>query len=63
VKAGDLVVLKSSGRLMKVLQIHLKTSEVCVIPAESLQPHIGVWVKAHDIEVPGLRSKNSHLSI
>lgn len=60
-KAGDLVTLKSSGRLMKVLQVHLKTSEVCVIPADSLKANTGLWVKLTDIEVPGLRSASSHL--
>ena len=60
-KAGDLVTLKSSGRLMKVLQVHQKTSEVCVIPADSAKANPGLWVKLSDIEIPGLRSASSHL--
>lgn len=44
-KVGDLVTLTSSGRLMKVVQVHAKTQEVCVVPAYSQLPHIGVWLK------------------
>jgi hypothetical protein len=61
-KVGDLVTLKSSGRLMKVLQIHAKTSEVCVVPADS-SGGVGIWVKVDALEVPGLRSTNSTLSL
>ena len=63
-KVGDLVRLKSSGRVMKVLQVHLKSSQVCVLPADSVKNNIGLWVKVSDIEVPGLRSSTaSSLSI
>jgi len=61
-KVGDLIILKSSGRLMKVLQIHAKTREVCVIPADSTGGP-GIWVKLEALEVPGLRSTNSTLSL
>lgn len=61
-KISELVRLKSSGRLMKVLQIHAKTSEVCVIPADSAGGP-GIWVKVDALEVPGLRSTNSTLNI
>jgi hypothetical protein len=63
VKVGDLVVLKSSGRVMKVTALWPKTSQVCVLPADSAKANIALWVKVADIEVPGLRSKNSSLSI
>jgi hypothetical protein len=63
VKAGDLVTMKSSGRLMKVLQVHVKTGQLCVLPADTGKSNIGLWVKLSDLEVPGLRSKNSSLSI
>jgi hypothetical protein len=62
-KVGDLVVLKSSGRVMKVTALWPKTSQVCVLPADSAKANIALWVKLSDIEVPGLRSKNSSLSI
>jgi hypothetical protein len=61
-KISELVRLKSSGRLMKVLQIHAKTHEVCVIPADSTGG-VGIWVKVDALEVPGLRSTNSTLNI
>jgi hypothetical protein len=61
-KVGDLVTLKSSGRVMKVIQTHLKTREVCVIPADSTGGP-GIWVKLDALEVPGLRSTNSTLSL
>lgn len=61
-KVGDLVTLKSSGRVMKVVQIHAKTSQVCVIPADSTGG-VGIWVKLDALEVPGLRSTNSTLSL
>jgi hypothetical protein len=63
VKAGDLVTMKSSGRVMKVLQVHLKSGQVCVLPAETGKSNIGLWIKLSEIEVPALRSKNSSLSI
>jgi hypothetical protein len=44
---------------MKVLQVHAKTSEVCVIPADSAKANPGLWVKLTDIEVPGLRAVNT----
>ncbi len=62
-KAGDLVTMKSSGRVMKVLQVHLKSGQVCVLPAETGKSNIGLWIKLSEIEVPALRSKNSSLSI
>jgi hypothetical protein len=61
-KVGDLVTLKSSGRVMKVVQTHAKTSQVCVIPADSTGG-VGIWVKDDAIEVPGLRSTSSTLSL
>jgi uncharacterized protein YodC (DUF2158 family) len=61
-KVGDLVTLKSSGRVMKVVQVHAKTQEVCVIPADSAGV-AGIWVKDDAIEDPGLRSTNSTLSL
>jgi hypothetical protein len=61
-KVGDLVTLKSSGRVMKVVQIHAKTSQVCVIPADSTGGP-GIWGKLDALEVPGLRSTNSTLSL
>jgi hypothetical protein len=61
-KVGDLIILKSSGRLMKVLQIHAKTREVCVIPADSTGG-VGIWVKLDALEVPGLRSTPSNLDL
>jgi hypothetical protein len=61
-KVGDLVTLTSSGRLMKVVQVHAKTQEVCVIPADSTGGP-GIWVKVSALEVPGLRSTNSTLNI
>jgi hypothetical protein len=61
-KVGDLVTLKSSGRLMKVVQVHAKTHEVCVIPADSTAG-VGIWVKLDALEVPGLRSTTSTLSL
>jgi hypothetical protein len=61
-KVGDLVTLTSSGRLMKVVQVHAKTREVCVVPADSTGG-VGIWVKDDAIEVPGLRSTNSTLNI
>jgi hypothetical protein len=61
-KVGDLVTLKSSGRVMKVVQVHAKTREVCVIPADSTGG-VGIWVKVDALEVPGLRSTNSTLNI
>ncbi len=61
-KISELVRLKSSGRLMKVLQIHAKTSEVCVIPADSTGG-VGIWVKVDALEVPGLRSTPSNLDL
>jgi hypothetical protein len=63
VNVGDLVVMKSSGRTMKVTALWPKTAQVCVIPADSAKANIGLWVKLSEIEVPGLRSKNSSLSI
>lgn len=54
-KISELVRLKSSGRLMKVVQIHIKTHEVCVVPADSAGGP-GIWVKLDALEVPGLRS-------
>jgi hypothetical protein len=61
-KISELVRLKSSGRLMKVLQIHAKTSEVCVVPADS-SGGVGIWVKVDALEVPGLRSTPSNLDL
>jgi len=61
-KISELVRLKSSGRLMKVVQVHAKTHEVCVIPADSTGG-VGIWVKVDALEVPGLRSTNSTLNI
>jgi hypothetical protein len=61
-KVGDLVTLTSSGRLMKVVQVHAKTQEVCVAPADSAGGP-GIWVKVDAIEVPALRSTNSTLNI
>lgn len=61
-KVGDLVTLKSNGRVMKVVQIHAKTSQICVIPADSTGV-VGIWVKLDALEVPGLRSTNSTLSL
>jgi hypothetical protein len=61
-KVGDLVTLKSNGRVMKVVQTHAKTSQVCVIPADSTGG-VGIWVKDDAIEVPGLRSTSSTLSL
>jgi hypothetical protein len=61
-KVGDLVTLTSSGRLMKVVQVHAKTREVCVAPADSTGGS-GIWVKLDALEVPGLRSTNSTLSL
>ena len=58
---GDLVTLKSSGRQMKVVDLHLKTSEVCLIPADSSKSNIPIWVKLSAIEVPGLRADSSNL--
>jgi hypothetical protein len=48
---------------MKVLQVHLKSGQVCVLPAETGKSNIGLWIKLSEIEVPALRSKNSSLSI
>lgn len=61
-KVGDLVTLKSSGRVMKVIQVHAKTSQVGVIPADSTGG-VGIWVKVDAIEVPGLRSTTSNLDL
>jgi hypothetical protein len=61
-KISELVRLKSSGRLMKVVQIHAKTSEVCVVPADS-SGGVGIWVKVDALEVPGLRSTPSNLDL
>ena len=61
-KISELVRLKSSGRLMKVVQVHAKTREVCVIPADSTAG-VGIWVKLDALEVPGLRSTNSTLDL
>jgi hypothetical protein len=61
-KISELVRLKSSGRLMKVVQIHLKTNQVCVVPADS-SGGVGIWVKVDALEVPSLRSTNSTLNI
>jgi hypothetical protein len=61
-KISELVRLKSSGRLMKVVQVHAKTSEVCVIPADS-SGGVGIWVKVDALEVPGLRSTPSNLDL
>jgi hypothetical protein len=61
-KISELVRLKSSGRLMKVVQVHLKTNQVCVIPADSAGGP-GIWVKLDAIEVPGLRSTPSNLDL
>lgn len=58
-KIGDLVVMKSSGRTMKVTAVHSKTAQVCVTPADSAKANIGLWVKVADIEVPGLRSTSA----
>ena len=63
-KAGDLVTMKSSGRLMKVLQVHVKSGQLCVLPADTGKSNIGLWIKLSEIEVPGLRSSaSSALSI
>ena len=62
-KVGDLVIMKSSGRTMKVTALHAKTSQVCVTPADSSKANIALWVKVADLEVPGLRSNPSNLSI
>jgi hypothetical protein len=59
VKVGDLVTLKSSGRLMKVLQIHAKTREVCVVPADNAN-RPGLWIKQEAIEVPSLQEPNQN---
>ena len=59
---GDLVTLTSSGRLMKVVQVHAKTREVCVAPADSAGGP-GIWVKLDALEVPGLRSTTSNLNL
>lgn len=61
-RISELVRLKSSGRVMKVVQIHLKTNQVCVVPADS-SGGVGIWVKVDALEVPGLRSTNSTLNI
>lgn len=61
-KVGDLVTLKASGRLMKVLQIHAKTREVCAAPADTASTP-GLWIKQDAIEVPGLRSTKSTLKL
>ena len=61
-KISELVRLKSSGRLMKVVQIHAKTSEVCVVPADS-SGGVGIWVKVDALEVPSLRSTPSNLDL
>ncbi len=61
-KISELVRLKSSGRLMKVVQVHAKTSEVCVVPADSTGG-VGIWVKVDALEVPGLRSTPSNLDL
>jgi hypothetical protein len=61
-KISELVRLKSSGRLMKVVQVHAKTHEVCVIPADSTGG-VGIWVKVDALEVPGLRSTPSNLDL
>jgi hypothetical protein len=58
-KVGDLIILKSSGRLMKVLQVHAKTREVCVIPADSTGG-VGIWVKLDALEVPSLQEPNQN---
>ena len=41
---------------MKVTALWPKTSQVCVLPADSAKANIALWVKVADIEVPGLRS-------
>ena len=61
-KISELVRLKSSGRVMKVVQIHAKTSEVCVVPADS-SGGVGIWIKVDALEVPGLRSTPSNLDL
>jgi hypothetical protein len=61
-KVGDLVTLKSNGRVMKVIQTHLKTSQVCVVPADSTGGP-GIWVKLDALEVPGLRSTPANLDL
>ena len=58
---GDLVKLQSSGRQMRVVDLHLKTSEVCVIPADSSKSNIPIWVKLSALEVAGLRAASSNL--
>jgi hypothetical protein len=61
-RISELVRLKSSGRVMKVVQIHLKTNQVCVVPADS-SGGVGIWVKLDALEVPGLRSTPSNLDL
>jgi hypothetical protein len=61
-RISELVRLKSSGRVMKVVQIHAKTGEVCVVPADS-SGGVGIWVKVDALEVPGLRSTPSNLDL
>jgi len=46
---GDLVLTKSDRVLVEVIQVHLKTREVCLRPYHE-RSAAGVWRKLDDIE-------------
>ena len=46
---GDLVITKSDQQLVEVIQLHLKTREVCLRPYHE-RSAAGVWRKLDDIE-------------
>lgn len=46
---GDLVLTKSDRVLVEVIQLHLKTREVCLRPYHA-RSAAGVWRKMEDIE-------------
>jgi len=46
---GDLVLTKSDRIMVEVLQVHLKTREVCLRPYHA-RSDVGVWRKLDDIE-------------
>jgi len=46
---GDLVLTKSNRILVEVIQVHLKTREVCLRPYDE-RSAAGIWRKLDEIE-------------
>jgi len=46
---GDLVITKADQQLVEVIQLHLKTREVCLRPYHQ-RSSLGVWRKLDEIE-------------